>query len=66
MKTKQITKKLLFNKETIANLNDPGMDNIKGGVSGLPCETQYTECTCFKTCTSNFPRICTTEGDMCP
>ncbi len=54
MKSKKISRKLNFNKETVSNLS---LENIKGG---LPPYTYYGTCTCtaFLGCTVE---LCTLE-----
>ena len=45
MKTKKLSKKLVTNKKTIANLNASNMNNVKGGVhDSHTCE--YGTCGC--------------------
>ncbi len=45
MKTKKITKKLELNKETLINLEDSQMNEVKGGET-LPTPTFFS---CFAT-----------------
>jgi len=56
MKSKQLSKKLSVNKETIANLYDRDMMKIKGGV----IKSGETDCI---TCVTIFP--CTTYEIPC-
>ncbi len=48
MKAKKITKKLAFNKTTVANLENAAMDGIRGGIytvrytCGYDCDTYFT------------------------
>ena len=48
MKTKKFDKKLTLNKKTIADLSNPEMEKIQGGVVSLPlsacCVTEYSKC----------------------
>lgn len=45
MKTKKFSKKLVLNKETIANLLNTAMNHVKGGVAvAVPGSVIATEC----------------------
>lgn len=46
MKPKTLKKKLVLNKETLANLNNSQMDGIKGRAQG----SQPVYATCARTC----------------
>lgn len=53
MKSKKLSKKLSFNRETIANLGDEKMDSAQGGIV-----IDRSLVTCFT--------ICTCPASMCP
>ncbi len=58
MKTKHLDKKLVLSKQTIADLNNITMKNVKGG-------TLITAYTCvIPTICIEFTCLCT-EGDIC-
>lgn len=45
MKAKKLAKKLVINKQTIANMNNEGMKKLKGGTTttvAFDCPTGYT------------------------
>jgi hypothetical protein len=44
MKKKMISKKLIFSKQTVTNLNEKVLNLIFGGVSGKPVCTDQTYC----------------------
>ena len=46
MKTKELSKKLTLNKETISLLNDKQLDVVRGGkpTNGNTCDTCLTYC----------------------
>jgi hypothetical protein len=46
MKEKKLSKKLVLNKERIAQLNDLGMANLQGGMAA----SDSCEFTCYDTC----------------
>jgi len=51
MKTKTFSKKLQFNKTTIANLGENAMDKVKGGsLPGSHCATYCYPLSCEDTC----------------
>lgn len=69
MKRKLISKKLVLNKQTLSNLNDANMGNVKGGnktgiTCGIFCDTVNFSCeetmcgSCGHTCPATF---CDTE-----
>lgn len=62
MKTKPLSKKLQFKKETVSNLNSSNMNRILGGVEwtvSCGCFDSFDSwCTCFGTCDTN-PLVCT-------
>ena len=57
MKKKKFNKKLSLNKESIANLNSPEMDKVKGGAD------YSEEHSCYPYCPSNNT-ICRTCDDL--
>jgi len=71
MKTKKLSKKLLLEKRTIANLDKNAMGNLNGGdATHNPCTGDHTYCTCPISCSPCGPtdlrctydeRICKTE-----
>ncbi len=50
MKPRRFSKKLVFNKKTIVNLNDVTMKRVWAGGPTEP-DTAYTYCTCDTYCT---------------
>ncbi len=69
MKTRKMTRKLVLNKKTVANLDSRSMRNVQGGdltniTCGRLCETidltcYETQCgSCFNTCPVT---LCDTE-----
>jgi hypothetical protein len=70
MKKKTINKKMLLNKQTIANLGDEQMDRVKGGKP--PTSFTTFTCTCWHTdldencpTTSRNLLLCDTDGEIC-
>jgi hypothetical protein len=59
MKPIRFSKKLIFNKKTIVNLNDVTMKRVWAGGPTVP-DTEVSYCTCFGfTCTGSFnPEEC--------
>lgn len=55
MKAKILRKKMVLNKRTISNLNDPGMKDVYAGYD----KTQLTVCTC------NTVFTCYTDATCC-
>jgi hypothetical protein len=69
MKKKTFNKKMLLNKQTIANLGDEQMARAKAG--GIISFNTWT-CPCYHTdrdencpTTSNNLLLCDTEGEVC-
>ncbi len=69
MKTRKMTRKLVLNKKTVADLNSRAMNQLYGGIKtgitcGLLCDTENYSCyetqceTCYHTCP---PTWCDTE-----
>jgi natural product precursor len=64
MKTNHLKKKLALNKKTVAHLNRPEMNNLKGGVyTGYTCEQEG--CDTFITCENTMCYICESKTG-CP
>jgi len=57
MKTKELKKKLLLNKETIANLNEKDLNSLKGGVLPTYRPDCYSE-RCLENPRSLPPSLC--------
>ncbi len=76
MKTKKLVKKLQFKKETVSNLDSGQMNGVIGGRPWTDTCTavcsKVTWCTCFTTCDTVNPTICTNPnyctptGNYCP
>lgn len=63
MKKKNLNQKLQLNKETIANLNNNEMNNVKGGtITQVETCGWKTECrTCNPTCNDTCQSACITD-----
>ena len=47
MKCKKINKKLSFNKNTVANLSQAAIQNVKGAGTGITCTVCNTDLSCI-------------------
>jgi len=57
MKTKNFERKLVFNKETIADLDNIAMEKVHGGVRSVDiCFTDRTRCA--SDCCDTYKRTC--------
>ena len=72
MKKKNLNQKLQLNKETIANLNNDQMNELKGGLTQVCTQVQTcgwkSECICTTglPCTVTCPSVtCTITGVIC-
>ncbi len=62
MKKKILNKKLTFTKETVTNLNEKKMTNIKGGYTGNTCQNECWTNYCDPR--SKLP-ACNTRANSC-
>jgi hypothetical protein len=49
MKKKTLSKKLVFNKKTVVNLNQDDMGHVKGGETGITCYYCDSDVSCIVT-----------------
>ena len=56
MKPKKVSKKLMLNKSTVADLRHEDMDAVKGGTNATGwCSDKHSECDGVSLCGSVYP-----------